>query len=270
MPGSAPNAELAAFKASSRASWASGDYDAIAQGIWMVGPVVVERAGVEPGDRVLDIASGTGNAAVRAALAGGRVVGLDLTPELFPSARRRAAEAGVEVELVEGDAEALPFADASFDVVLSTFGVMFAPRHAVAAAEMTRVLRPGGRIGIVSWTPEGTVGGFFAIMGRHLPPLPSFAQPPVLWGTERHVREILDGTGMDLTFARERIPLKPDVELDESVDFYLRTFGPLLTARAYLEPDGRWEALEAELRPALTRMLEDPPEYLVVTGTKAI
>src|SRR5215471_18991632 len=130
-------AELAKLKQGARATWAAGDFPAIAQRqLWEVGARVVGRIDVRPGEDVLDVACGTGNAAIRAAQAGGRVVGVDLTPELFDAARSGAAEAGVEVEWVEGDAEALPFPDASFDVVLSTFGAMFAPRHAVAAAEL--------------------------------------------------------------------------------------------------------------------------------------
>jgi SAM-dependent methyltransferase len=259
---------LIAFKRASRTCWSSGDYDAIARGVWVAAKVVVQLTGVRRGDRVLDVACGTGNAAINAALAGGVVTALDLVPELFAVARRRAEESGVELDLVEGDAEELPFEDASFDVVLSTFGAMFAPRHTVAAAEMARVIRPGGRVGLASWTPEGTAGGLFAVIGRHLPPLPPFAQPPVLWGTEAHVRKIFAGTGIDLAFAVERIPAKPGIALEESVGRYLGSFSPIVTARALLEPAGRWEALEAELRPAITLMLQEPPAYLVVTGSK--
>lgn len=260
---------LAAFKQRARTTWAAGDYDAVADGIWPVGEVVVDRTGVRAGDRVLDVACGTGNAATRAALAGGSVVGLDITPELFPAARRRAEAAGVEVELVEGDAEALPFDDASFDVVLSTFGVMFAPRHAVAAAEIARVLRPGGRIGLASWAPDGSVGAFFATVGRHLPAPPPFAAPPILWGTEDHVRELFAGTGIELSFTREVVPLASRVDLDESPEFFLESFGPLVMARRTLEPEGRWPAFEADAREAIARMQTEPPAYLLVTGTNA-
>ena len=267
-PESGLEATLDALKRRARSTWALGDYDAVAEGIWSAGDVVVRAVGVHSGDRVLDVACGTGNAATRAALAGGRVIGLDLTPELFVAARRRAAEAGVELTLVEGDAEDLPFGDASFDVVLSTFGVMFAPRHAVASAELARVLRPGGRIGLACWTPEGTVGKFFSTMARHVPPPPPIAEPPLLWGTEAHLRDIFAGTGVDLEVERTRIPLAPDVEPSEAIDFYLTNFGPLVAARQALEPEGRWAALEADMRPQIALMVADPPEYLVITGTK--
>jgi SAM-dependent methyltransferase len=228
----------------------------------------VARTEVRAGERVLDVACGTGNAAVQAAQAGADVVGLDLSPELFPAARRRAAEAAVNLELVEGDAEHLPFAEAEFDVVLSVFGAMFAPSHARAATEMARVLRPGGRIGLASWTPDGTAGAMLATIERHLR-MPAGAQRPLLWGTEPHVRAIFAGTGIDLAFDRARIPARDDIEVQRGVEFYLRSFGPIVAARVALEPDGRWDALEFELRPAVAMMLVDPPEYLVVVGTKA-
>ena len=259
---------LKTLKEEARLTWASGDYDAVADGIWEVGSVVVEGTGVTGGDDALDIACGTGNAAIRAALAGARVTGLDLTPQLFEAARRRAAEAGADVEWIEGDAEDLPFPDRSFDVVLSTFGVMFAPRHRVAAAEIARVLRPGGRIGLATWTPEGSVGRLFTTVARHMPPPPDIAEAPLLWGVEAHVHSIFDGSGIDLRVERRRIPLDPEIDVAEATDFYVRSFGPVIQARAVLEPQGRWQALSDELRPAIENMLRDPAEYMVVTGTK--
>src|SRR5215212_6840043 len=154
--------QLAEMKQRTRAAWAAGDFPSIARRqIWDVGERIVQRVGVGRDEDVLDVACGTGNAALRAAQAGGRVVGSDLTPELFDAGRALAAEAGVEIEWVEADAEALPFEDERFDVVLSVFGCMFAPRHEVAAHEIARVLRRGGRFGICSWTPEGEMGAFF-------------------------------------------------------------------------------------------------------------
>jgi SAM-dependent methyltransferase len=148
--------DLARIKQGARATWAAGDFPAVARlTLWEVGPRIVAAVGVQPGERTLDVACGTGNAAIRAAQAGAQVTGVDLTPELFDAARAEAAQAGVTVDWVQGDAEDLPFEDEAFDVVLSTFGCMFAPRHAIAASEIARVLRPGGRIGITSWTPEG-------------------------------------------------------------------------------------------------------------------
>src|SRR5215208_7297612 len=158
---------LAELKRTHRATWAAGDYPAVAERIDEVPPRdLLERIEIRPGEDVLDVATGTGNAALRAAAAGANVVGLDLTPERFERARSREAELGVEGDWVEGDAEALPFADESFDAVLSIFGIQFAPRHEITAAELARVCRPGGRIGLVNWTPEGLIGELFKIMGK--------------------------------------------------------------------------------------------------------
>ena len=162
--------ELTDFKQATRAMWAAGDYARFAPLVAEVGERLVRRAGVRPGDAVLDVACGTGNVAIPAARAGGRVTGVDLTPEHFPAARSRASAAGVAVDWVEGDAEALPFEDDSFDVVLSSFGCMFAPRHAVAAAELARVLRPGGRLGVSAFTDGGAGGDSSARSAPTCPP----------------------------------------------------------------------------------------------------
>ena len=170
---------VADLKRAHRATWASGDYAAIAELIDEAPPRdLLAGIHIEPGQDVLDVATGTGNIAIKAAAAGAQVVGLDLTPELFETARRRAAEHDVAVDWVEGDAEDLPFEDDRFDRVLSTFGVQFAPRHEVVARELARVCRPGGRIGLVSWTPQGQIGELFKIMGRYLPAPPDYASPP--------------------------------------------------------------------------------------------
>jgi ubiquinone/menaquinone biosynthesis C-methylase UbiE len=258
---------LAGLKERARETWAAGDYDAIADGIWAAGRVVVERTAAGPGDRVLDVACGSGNAAVQAAQAGATVTGLDLVPELLAAARRRAEKAGVQLDLVEGDAEALPFADGSFDVVLSTFGVMFAPRHAVVAAELVRVLRPGGRLGLTNWSPEGTVGVFFRTVAQHLPPPPPPAEPPLTWGTEAHLHELFDGR-LDLTVEKATLPIVPVMPKDRLVDHYLAVFPPLVVARRTLERDGRWAAAEPDIRTAIATMIDTPPEYVIVTGTK--
>jgi ubiquinone/menaquinone biosynthesis C-methylase UbiE len=247
-----------------RATWAAGDYESVAELIWEVGERIVRRVGIGPGERVLDVACGTGNAAIRAAEAGGRVVGLDATPELLERARALSGD----VDWVEGDAEALPFADDEFDVVLSTFGCMFAPRHEAAAGEIARVLRPGGRFGICSWTPEGAVGDFFATVASHLPP--SDAAPPVLWGTEEHVRELFPGA--DLVLERDVVDLRyPSVA--DAVDFYATKFGPLVKARERLEPQGGWQALLDDFAAMFERHMVArgdevvyPAEYLVAVG----
>ncbi len=175
--------DLRTLKASHRATWAAGDYAAIAELIDEIPPAhVLREVPVGPEHSVLDVATGTGNVAVRAAAARASVVGLDLTPELFEAASTRAEAMGVEVDWVEGDAEALPYEAETFDRVYSVFGVQFTPRHALAAAELARVCKPGGSIGLVNWTPQSPVGEMFGIMRDYLPAAPSYAAPPPLWG----------------------------------------------------------------------------------------
>jgi SAM-dependent methyltransferase len=259
--------ELDQMKQGVRAMWAAGDYPAIARRqLWPVGERVVRRAGISPGEHVLDVACGTGNAAIRAAQAGAQVVGVDLTPELFEAGRELAAEAGVTVTWVEGDAEALPVEDASFDVVLSVFGCMFAPRHEVVARELARALRPGGRLVVTAWTPEGAMGEFFRTIGSYLPPPPAFAQPPLLWGSEPHVRSLFAGTGVDLEFDRELLEPPHFESLDDEIEYATGKFGPLIMARRMLEPQGRWEELIGDLRRLLAAEAE--AEYLVITGRR--
>ncbi|HSD01017.1 MAG TPA: methyltransferase domain-containing protein [Gaiellales bacterium] len=244
---------LAERRQAARRVWAAGDYDVIAGLIWEVGARIVHRLEVGPGDDVLDVACGTGNAAIPAARAGGRVVGLDVTPEMFTAARARAAGAGVAVEWIEGDAEALPFADHSFDVVVSTFGAMFAPRHEVAAAEIVRVLRPGGRLGICSWVPEGNVGEFFRLMAEHVPPPPG--PPPTRWGSEAHVRELFDDAELELTLERELVTLRFD-SIEHAVQTYETKFGPVVKAREQLAPEARWTAMRDDLAEMFQRHSE--------------
>lgn len=265
---------LAALKATQRAMWSAGDYDSIAERILSAGRAVVARTGVGPGDRVLDVACGTGNAAVPAAAAGARVAGVDLTPEMFPAARLRAAAAGVEVDWREGDAEALPFDDGAFDVVVSTFGCMFTPRHEVAARELARVLAPGGRLGLCNWTPEGWVGEFFRTVAAHVPP-PVAGPPPLLWGTEDHVRALFEGTGVALDFDRDHVVFEFDDAKSAAMEYVTR-FGPVVKAREALEAAGGWEAFEADFLALFDRGRVGPAgpvrfgaEYLVVLGRKA-
>ena len=178
-----------ALKAAQRAMWAMGDYDRFARAtVWELGPVLVDACGITPGQRVLDVATGTGNVAIRAALKGASVVASDLTPEHFAAGRRAAREAGVNLEWVEGDVEALPFDDATFDVVTSCFGAMFAPNHQSAADQLMRVCRPGGTIGLIAFTPQGIGGDFFAQLAPYLPPPASDSSSPLLWGDEAHAR----------------------------------------------------------------------------------
>jgi SAM-dependent methyltransferase len=206
--------------------WGSGDYAAVADKIASAGEVAVERAAIEPGMDVLDVACGTGNATIPAARAGARVTGLDFSSALLEVARGRGADAGVDVEWVEGDATQMPFDADSFDRVISTFGHMFAPDHARTGAEMRRVCRSGGRITICCWTPEGRIGEMFRSLAALNPPPPE-TQSPLLWGTEDHVQELLLG---DATFDRGTVEWR-----DSSVESYARfmeeSFGPLIAAR---------------------------------------
>jgi ubiquinone/menaquinone biosynthesis C-methylase UbiE len=264
----APPAGLAEMKQHARTTWAAGDFPAVAKlTLWEAGERLVRRVGIGRDEDVLDVACGTGNAAIRAVQAGGRVTGLDLTPELLEAGRKLADDAGVEITWVEGDAEAIPFEDSSFDVVLSTFGAMFAPRHQVTAAELARVLRPGGRLGLCNWTPEGTTGEFFRTIGSYLPPPPDFVQPPLLWGTEDHVRTLFAGTGVQLEFERATVQPPPFESAADAVDFLATNFGPLMMLRGMLESTGAW----ADLREKLERIYDrrEPAEFLVVLGRKS-
>jgi SAM-dependent methyltransferase len=221
------------FKQVQRAVWDAGDYGALTPYIADVGERVVARAGVEADMSVLDVACGTGNAALPAARAGARVTGLDLVPKLLDGGREKAAAAGVEVEWVEGDAEELPFADGTFDRVLSTFGHMFAPRHQQVAGEMARVCRGGGAIAVCCWTPEGTVGELFEVSASYMPPPPDFASPPILWGTEGHVREMFAEVATDFEFERHSATIEWE-STDSWADFFIDRFGPMVTAREML------------------------------------
>ncbi len=221
------------FKERQRAMWAAGDYGTLSEYIKDVGELVVARAGVETSMRVLDVACGTGNAALPAARAGAHVTGLDLVPELLEGGRRNAAAAGVEIDWVEGDAEELPFDNGAFDRVFSTFGHMFAPRHRRTADEIVRVCRKGGVVAICCWTPEGTVGDVFRASGSYMPPPPDFAAPPILWGTEEHVREMFGSAATDIEFERHSATIVWE-SIEGFADFFMDRFGPMVTARQML------------------------------------
>ena len=196
------------------------------------------------------------------------MTGLDIVPALLEQGLALAAEAGVKVEFVEGDAEDLPVEDASFDVVLSTFGCMFVSDHTRAAAEIARVLRPHGRIGIASWTPEGLTGQFNRIAESYMPAPPEGFQPPTLWGSEGHVRELFAGTGLDLHFAREETRNMAFDSAEGGVSLMETKFGPVVTAKQALEPEGKWQALRGDMVAVFDEHRDDGVEYLVITGTK--
>jgi SAM-dependent methyltransferase len=259
--------ELQDLKQIHRATWAAGDYAAVSDAITdAVASKLVERVGVDSTHAVLDVATGTGNVALLAAEAGARTAGLDLTPELFDTARRRAERLGVEIEWVAGDAEELPFADGSFDRVFSAFGVQFAPRHAVVAAELLRVARPGGAIALANWTPDGQVGELFRIMGRYLPPAPAYASPPPLWGSEEHVRGLF---GRELEYERRTATWDFD-SADEYVSFMETAYGPTLKARERLSAEGTWDDCRRELVEMMERRNESNDGRLLVPAEYAL
>jgi SAM-dependent methyltransferase len=227
-----------ALKARHRAMWALGDYANVAtHDIPELGPVLVEAAGVRRGDRVLDVAAGTGNAAVPAALTGADVVASDLTPELFPAGREFAARAGTQLAWEEGDAEALPYADDSFDVVLSCVGVMFAPHHQRTADELVRVCRPGGRIGLLSWTPTGFVGEMFRTMKPYAPPPPAGAQPPPLWGDEDHVWALLGDRVTDVVARKQTLTTDRFPTPEAWREYWKSVYGPTIAVYRHIAGD---------------------------------
>jgi ubiquinone/menaquinone biosynthesis C-methylase UbiE len=260
-----------------RSMWALGDYHRFAKHtIWGFGPVLVQACGIFPGQRVLDVAAGTGNVAIRAAEAGAQVVALDLTPENFEAGRREAEACGVELEWVEGDAASLPFGDGEFDVITSSVGAIFAPDHQAVADEMVRVCRPGGTIGMINFVPEGVAVEFFELVGRYAPPPPD-ELPPFLWGSEAHVRELFGDRLASLELTRgsyvERSPGDPAAYRE----FFKQTFGPVIALYAALadEPD-RLAAMDREFLEFATRTNQAPPdqpaeypyEYLLVVGRR--
>lgn len=265
-----------ALKSKHRAMWALGDYPAVAaELIPELGTRLVDACSVGPGQRVLDVAAGSGNAAIPAALAGAEVTACDLTPELLAAGRQSAERAGVSVEWREADAEDLPFADGAFDTVMSCVGVMFAPHHETAAAELLRVCRPGGTLGLIDWTPEGFVGRMFTTMRPYAPPPPPGASPPPLWGSEDHVRKLL-GTGVtDMGMRRETVRVEAFPSPESFRDYFRANYGPTIAVYGRLSGDAdRTAALDRELAD-LARHHADPSgsgamewEYLLVVARR--
>ena len=266
----------AELKARHRKMWASGDYPTMVETfLTPLGPRLAEACRIGPGTRVLDVAAGTGNASIPAALAGAHVTASDLTPELLDAGRARAEAAGVELDWVQADAERLPFDDASFDVVMSAIGVMFAPHHQLAADELVRVVRPGGTLGLLSWTPEGMIGALFRTMGPFAPPPPPGAQPPPLWGGEAHVRELLgDRVELDRV-ERDVLDVIAFERAHEYAEHFKARYGPTIAAQNNARANGR----EAEFETALDAFCDEwnrgpaslarfEMEYLLTVGTR--
>ncbi|HET8785602.1 MAG TPA: methyltransferase domain-containing protein [Candidatus Limnocylindrales bacterium] len=261
-----PAPDLAAIKSRQQATWASGDYQMIGTQIQIVAELLIEALDVRSTERLLDVATGSGNAALAAARRGLDVTGVDYVPSLLDRARRRADAEELRIEFVEGDAEALPFPDASFDVVSSVFGSMFAPDQDKTAAELARVTRPGGRIGIVAHTPDGFIGHLFKVIGKHVPP-PAGLRSPIQWGTEARLRELFDGRIADLSIEKRFYTFR-DRSPEHYVKYWRTYYGPTLKAFEAVGEAGR-AALEADMADLIGRFnrAEDgtmvvPSEYL--------
>ena len=271
MPTKTP--DYAAIKERQQATWASGDFAVIGTTLQIVGETLGEAADVRAGERVLDVAAGNGNATLAAARRFADVTASDYVPALLEKCRRRAAAEGLTIRIEPADVEALPFADGSFDVVLSTFGGMFTPDHATVANEMLRVVRPGGRIALANWTPGGFIGRLFKVIGAHVPP-PQGVKSPSLWGTEPHIVELFGPRAARLSCERRHFVFRY-----RSSAHWLQVFsayyGPVLKAFAALDPATR-PALERDITALLEELnvggpeaLVVPSEYLEVVITKA-
>lgn len=265
-----------ALKDKHRALWSLGDYPAVAaEVIPVAGRRLVEALGIRAGQRVLDVAAGSGNASIPAARAGADVVASDLAPALLDAGRQRAVADGVTLTWQEADAEALPFGDAEFDVVMSCVGVMFAPHHRSSADELVRVCRPGGTIGLLSWTPDGFIGQMFATLKPYAPPPPPGAQPPPLWGDESHVRDLLGDRVTDVWASTETLTVDRFASPADMRDFFKATYGPTIAVyRNIADRPDLVEALDDELADLAAGYFDRGSgtmgwEYLLLTATRA-
>jgi ubiquinone/menaquinone biosynthesis C-methylase UbiE len=245
-----PPLDLAAVKAKQQATWSSGDYSVVGTTLQITGEALCEAVDLRSGERVLDVACGNGNAALAAARRFARVTGVDYVPALLARAGARAAANGLPLEVREGDAEALPFPDGAFDVVLSTFGVMFAPDQERAARELLRVCRHGGRIGLASWTPDGFIGQMFKVVASHVPPPPGLRGPP-LWGTEGRLAELFAAQARELRAQRRDFTFRYR-STAHWLEVFRTWYGPIHRVFAALAPE-RQEALAADLAALVER-----------------
>jgi SAM-dependent methyltransferase len=265
--------DLAAVKKKQNQIWASGDYSAVASRIVPIAENLCDAADLRAGAEVLDVATGSGNAALAAARCGCVVTGVDYVPALLERGRTRAVAEDLDIQFLDGDAESLPFADASFDAVLSVVGVMFTPDQEKAAAELLRVCRPGGTIALANWTPDSFIGDMFRTVGRHIPP-PAGVKAPSLWGTEERIKELL-GHGTESLVTRRRTYTFRFRSPADFVDFFRTNYGPTLTSFATLDP-----AAQARLADDLISLIQRydrlggapvaiPSEYLEVVAVRA-
>lgn len=273
VPASLPaSPDLSALKQRQQAAWSSGNYAVIGTTLQIVGEQLAEAVDLRWDETVLDVAAGNGNATLAAARRGGCVVSTDYVPALLDLGRARADAEQLQVEFRTADAETLPFADASFDVVLSTFGVMFTPDHAQAAGELARVCRPGGRIGLANWTPDGFIGQMFKVLGRHLPP-PTGVQPPSSWGTLAHLQALFGDRAAAIS-ATPRLFNFRYRSAAHMVDMFRTWYGPVQKAFQAL-PANRAAELEEDLIALMERMragagdgLVVPSEYLEIVVSR--
>lgn len=260
------------IKKRQQSTWASGDFSRIASTSVLVGELLCEALDLRSGQRVLDVATGSGNTALAAARRWAEVTGVDYVPSLLERARERAMAERLPVSFKEADTENLPFPDASFDVIMSTFGAMFAPNQEKAAQELIRACRPGGKIGMANWTPEGLVGQIFRATGKHVPP-PAGLKPPVLWGTEERLRELFGDEIKSLSLTHRHFVFRyPSAKY--YLDFFRTYYGPTVKAFEALDAPAR-EALARDLLEVLGRFnrsgeetLVAPSEYLEVVAVK--
>ena len=268
-----PQPDFAGIKQKQQATWASGDFAVIGTTLQIVGESLAEAVDIRAGERVLDVAAGNGNATLAAARRFAQVTSTDYVQALLAKGERRAIAEGLDVKFEVADAEALPFADASFDAVLSTFGAMFTPDHTRPAREMLRVVRSGGRIGLANWTPEGFIGQLFKVVGRYLPP-PAGLKSPALWGTEPHIVELFGREAAAIRTERRHFNFRYR-SAGHWIEVFRDYYGPVHKAFAALDPAGQ-RALEADIVALLDRQnvggrhtLVVPGEYLEVVVTKS-